>query len=87
MKSCLLVAIILAMGFLCDVGIVQAAGGSDVDATNQGLALSDGAVRIFFYGLGAALILFGIASVGYLYRMNRGLSWNFQQSDPSAGDH
>jgi hypothetical protein len=87
MKSYLLVVTMLAMVFFCDVGIVQAAGGPDVDTANQGLALSDGGVRIFFYGLGAALILFGIASVGYLYRMNRGLNWNFQQSDSAAGDH
>ena len=89
MKSYVFIATMLAVGFFCDAGLVHAAGGSDINVTNQGLALPDDGMTIFFYGLGATLILFGVASLGYLYRMNRGLSWNFQQSDPdsSAGEH
>ena len=89
MKSYVLIAMMLAVGFFGDVGLVHAAGDSEINVTNQGLALPEDGVTIFLYGLGATLILFGVASLGYLYRMNRGLSWDFQQSDPdySAGEH
>ena len=89
MRRYLLVVAIVALGFFCDAGLVHATGGSEVAATNQGLILSDTAARIFFYGLGGALILFGLAGVGYLYRVKRGLSWKFQQSDSdySGGGH
>ena len=89
MKSYLFVVVILTIGLFCDAGLVHAAGGSDANATNQGLILSDNAVQVFFYGVGATLILFGLASLGYLYRMNRGLSWKFLQSgtDISGEDH
>jgi|GEM_PF-3188591 hypothetical protein len=81
MKSYLFVVVILTIGLFFDAGLVYAAGGSEANATNQGLILSDNAVQVFFYGIVATLILFGLASVGYLYRMNRGLSWKFQQPD------
>ncbi|MEE2875029.1 MAG: hypothetical protein VYD09_00655 [Chloroflexota bacterium] len=86
MRSYLLVVTILALGLFCDAGLVHAAGGSEATATNQGLILSDTAVQIFFYGLGGTLILLGLAGVGYLYRVKRGLSWKFQQSDSDYSD-
>ncbi|HIE85082.1 MAG TPA: hypothetical protein EYQ00_15130 [Dehalococcoidia bacterium] len=86
MRRYLLVVTILALGVFCDASLVHATGGLEAAATNQGLILSDTAARIFFYGLGGALILLGLAGVGYLYRVNRGLSWKFQQSDSDYSD-
>jgi len=86
MRSYLLVVTILVLGLFCDAGLAHAAGGSEATATNQSLVLSNTAVLIFFYGLGGTLILFGLAGVGYLYRVKRGLSWEFQQSDSDYSD-
>ena len=47
MKSYVLIATMLAVGFFGDVGLVHAAGGSEINVTNQGLALpEDGVAKI-----------------------------------------
>ena len=56
MKSYLFVVVILTIGLFFDAGLVYAAGGSEANASNQGLILSDNAGQVFLYGIVATLI-------------------------------
>ncbi len=51
------------------------------EAANRGLDLPGDGVMIGFATVGGLLALFAVAAIGYLYRRERHLDWEFQKPD------
>lgn len=51
------------------------------EATNRGLGLPGDGVMIGFATVGGLLAVFAVAVLGYLYRRERHLDWEFQKPD------
>ena len=50
-------------------------------AADRGLGLPGSGVMIGFATVGALLAVFAVAAIGYLYRRERHLDWEFQKPD------
>lgn len=50
-------------------------------AADRGLGLPGDGVTIVFATVGALLAVFAVAALGYLYRRERHLDWEFQKPD------
>jgi hypothetical protein len=73
----------LATGALAAVlPLIAAAQQPLQQATEErGLGLQGDAVMIGFATAGVLLVVFVVAALGYLYRRERNLDWEFQQPD------
>ncbi len=65
---------------------VFGAGGSEVVAADQSVELAGNAMRIFCFAVGLVVASFAAAAAGFLYMSKRGIRWEFQGSEDSAGD-
>lgn len=52
-----------------------------VEVANRGLGLPSDGLMIGFATVGALLAVFAVAALGYLYRRERHLDWEFQKPD------
>ncbi len=51
------------------------------EAANRGLGLPGDGLMIGFATVGVLLAVFAVAAIGYLYRRERHLDWEFQKPD------
>ncbi|MBM4409793.1 MAG: hypothetical protein FJ037_00450 [Chloroflexi bacterium] len=61
--------------------VVGASDPQHADAAERGLALPADGLMIGFATVGALLAVFAVAALGYLYRRERHLDWEFQKPD------
>ena len=78
---------VLALGLL--PGIASAADPVRVafDAADRSMEPGIDAQMIVWVTIFSVLALFAISSIGYLYRRERGLDWEFQKPDAPHDDH
>lgn len=72
----------LATGALAAASpLITAAAEPAQTAGERGLALPGDGITIGFATVGALLAVFLVATLGYLYRRERNLDWEFQKPD------
>jgi len=81
------VAFGFAWGFLPGVAGAAGAERAAFDAADRSLGLGGDWQMIFWMTVFAVLVLFAVTSIGYLYRRERGLDWEFQKPDAPHDDH
>ena len=82
-RACALALVVAALPFAA-----LATEESTVDVTSRALPAAADTISVGLLAVVAVLALFLIASLGYLYRRERKLDWDFQRPDaPHGGGH
>ncbi|TAJ21043.1 MAG: hypothetical protein EPO65_02255 [Dehalococcoidia bacterium] len=72
---------VFAGGIAAALPMVALAAEPVAGPASRSLGLSGDATKIAFAMVGGLLALFGVATLGYLYRRERHLDWEFQKPD------
>lgn len=75
------VSALLAGGVAAALPMIALAAEPAAGPASRSLGLDADATKIAFAALGGLLALFGVATLGYLYRRERHLDWDFQKPD------
>lgn len=77
----------LALGFLPDLAWAAEPATTTFEAADRGMTAGEDWSLIFGATILGVLALFALSGIGYLYRRERGLDWEFQKPDAPHDDH
>ncbi len=72
---------LVAGGFAAALPVVAMAAEPVAGSASRSLGLGGDATKVAFAMVGGLLALFGVVTLGYLYRRERHLDWEFQKPD------
>ena len=77
----------LALALLPGAALAAESAEHSFEAANRSLGLDSDWQFAFWASIFGVALLFGVGAVGYLYRRERGLDWEFQKPDAPHDDH
>lgn len=77
----------LALGLAPDMALAAESMEHTFEAADRSLGLDADWQVAFWASIFGVIALFGVGAIGYLYRRERGLDWEFQKPDAPHDDH